>query len=102
MPVTEFEKQEKTLIVKAEGKIDTKRTPQLDNELQAHLDGVETVVFDCTKVEYICSSFLRLLLWLERKMEEAGGEVRIIHANETVMETFRLSGFMAVIHVIED
>ena len=102
MATATFEKQGSTLTVKPEGRIDTLRTPQLDNELKTHLDGVENVVMDFEKVEFICSSFLRLLLWLEKKMEAGGGEVTIIHANDITMTTLEVTGFMGVVHVITD
>ena len=53
-------------------------------------------------MEYISSSGLRLLLWLEQMTEERGGEVQLIHANEAVMKIIKLSGFMNVVRVIAD
>jgi anti-sigma B factor antagonist len=82
--------------------VDAVRTPLLDRELQPHLDGVQQIVMDFSDVEYISSSGLRLLLWLEQMMEERQGEVRLIHANEAVMKIIKLSGFMNVVRVIAD
>ncbi len=52
--------------------------------------------------KYISSSGLRLLLWLEQKMEDEGGEVQVINANQTVLKIFEMAGFMAVLNVITD
>lgn len=78
------------------------RTPLLDRELQPYLDGVQQIVMDFSDVEYISSSGLRLLLWLEQTMEEREGEVQLIHANAAVMKIIKLSNFINVVHVIAD
>ena len=102
MAIAVIEKQGTLLNVLPEGRIDTVRTPLLDRELQQHLDGVQQIVMDFSDVEYISSSGLRLILWLEQKVEERGGEVQLIHANEAVMKIIKLSGFMNVVRVIAD
>ena len=102
MAIAVIEKQGTVLNVRPEGRVDTVRTPLLDRELQPHLDGVQQIVMDFSDVEYISSSGLRLLLWLEQMMEEREGEVQLIHANAAVMKIIELSGFMNVVRVIAD
>ncbi len=101
MPTT-IEKTETTLLVQPEGHLDAVRTPQLDKELEPRLAGVSQVVMDFSKVEYISSSCLRLLLWLAQEMKSRGGEVQVIHANQTVLHIFEMTGFMVAVHVITD
>jgi anti-sigma B factor antagonist len=102
MAIAVIEKQGTVLTVRPQGRVDTVRTPLLDRELQPYLDGVQLIVMDFSEVEYISSSGLRLLLWLEQMTEERGGEVQLIHANEAVMKIIKLSGFVNAIHVIPD
>ena len=102
MAIASIEKQVDVLVVKPTGRLDTARTPLLDRELHPHLDGVCDVEMDFSQVEYIASSCLRLLLWLEQEMEDRGGEVRLIHPNQVVLKIFDLAGFRDVVHVIED
>ena len=102
MAIAVIEKQGIVLTVRPQGRVDAVRTPLLDQELQPHLDGVDQIVMDFSDVEYISSSGLRLLLWLEQMVEERGGEVQLIHANEAVMKIIKLSGFMNVVRVIAD
>lgn len=102
MAIAVIEKQGTVLNVRPSGRVDTVRTPLLDRELQPHLDGVQEIVMDFAEVEYISTSGLRLLLWLEQMVEARGGEVRLIHANEAVMKVIKLSGFTNVLHVIAD
>ena len=102
MAIALIEKQGTTLTVRPEGRIDTVRTPLLDAELHPHLDGIERIVMDFSKVEYISSSGLRLLLWLEQLVEERGGEVALVHASKPVLKIIRLAGFDNVVRVITD
>ena len=102
MSIAAIEKNGITLNVHPEGRLDTLRAPLLDQELQPHLAGVSQVVMDFSNVLYISSSALRLLLCLEKTMEERGGEVQVIHAKEAVLNTLELAGFTDVLHVIPD
>ena len=102
MAIAVIEKQGDVLYVRPEGRVDTVRTPLLDRELQPYLDGVREIEMDFSRVEYISSSGLRLVLWLEQTMEDRGGEVRLTHANEGVLKIIRLSGFDNVVRVILD
>ena len=102
MSVAVIEKQGTTLSVCPDGRLDTVRAPLLDKELQPYLADVSQIVMDFSRVEYVSSSGLRLLLWLEQEMETRGGEVQVTHANESVLKIFKLAGFMNVVHVIAD
>ena len=102
MAIATIEKNGNTLTVRPEGRLDTNRTPLLDNELKPHLEGVSHIVMDFSKLEYVSSSGLRLLLWLEQKTEELGGEVQVINANENVLKIFETAGFLSILNVITD
>ena len=102
MSVATMKKQGTTLIVCPEGRLNTLRAPQLDQELQPRLEGVSQIVMDFSNVLYISSSGLRLLLCLEQLMEDRGGEVQVAHANEAVLKTLDLAGFMDIVHVVEE
>ncbi len=102
MAMASIERQGDTLVVQPRGRLDTAKTPLLDRELQPHLDGIDNIVMDFSQVEYLASSCLRLLLWLEQEMEGRGGEVKLIHAGKPVLRILDLTGFRDVVHVVED
>ena len=102
MSATVIEKQGTTLNVCPEGRLDAVRSPMLQNETEPYLADTERIVMDFSKVEYISSAGLRVLMWLEVEMEKRGGEVQVIRANENVLRVFELAGFMTVVHVITD
>ncbi len=98
MAATAFEKQGNQLTVKPSGRLDTMMSPILDKELKQNLDGVQNVIMDFEKVDYISSSGLRILLTTEQEMESRGGSMRVIHVSEHIAEIFDMIGFSEMIH----
>ena len=102
MSVAVFEKQGTTLNVYPDGRLDAVRSQLLQNEMEPYLADTHQIVMDFSKVEYVSSGGLRLLMWLEQEMEKRGGEVQVIHAHEGVLKVFELAGFMNAVHVITE
>ncbi len=89
---------EKSLTVAVKGRIDTSTAPTLEEELKNSLDGVESLTFDFTGVEYISSAGLRVMLATQKIMNRQG-EMEIIGVNDTVMEIFDVTGFSDIIKI---
>ena len=102
MSDTVFEKQGNTLTVRPKGRLDTASSPVLDREVQPYVADVQEIIFDFTDVDYISSGGLRVLLGLEQNLEQRGGEVRVIHANSSVLKILDLVGFSEVVTVVPD
>ena len=101
MSTTIFEKQGTNLIVKPHSRLDTATSPVLEKEMQQYLDGILNVTMDFSDVEYISSGGLRVLLSTDQILEDRGGNLRVIHVNEHILEVFRLVGFMEIVNVEE-
>ena len=83
-------KQEGTKLTLAPiGRIDTITSPEL--EAAVVTDGVDELVFDLTKVDYISSAGLRVLLASQKKM--SGKKMLILGACPAVKEVFDITGF---------
>ena len=80
------------LTIAPEGYLDTATAPELKAVLDTALAGVTELTFDFEKLEYISSSGLRLLLFAQKAMDRQGS-MKVIHANETVMEIYEVTGF---------
>ena len=102
MSTTVFEKNGSLLTVKPEGRLDTATSPAFERELRQYLDGIQDIVLDFSKVEYISSGGLRVLLAIEQLMENQDGTLKLIHVNEHIIEIFELVGFMDVVTVERD
>jgi anti-sigma B factor antagonist len=83
---------EKNLEIALEGRLDTMTAPELEEELKNSLEGAETLTFDFSKLEYISSAGLRVLLSAHKIMSTKGG-MKVTHVNDIVREVFDVTGF---------
>ena len=92
-------KDNETLTAVISGRIDTSTSPELDSEIKGALDGIKKLVLDFTKVEYISSSGLRVLLSLHKTMAAADGELIISKPAEMAVEVFEVTGFADILNI---
>ena len=81
-----------------EGRLDTMTAPQLEAALQEALPGVEELTFDLEKLDYISSAGLRVLLSAQKTMNKQG-TMKVIHANDMIMEIFEVTGFADILNI---
>lgn len=86
------------LSVSVSGRLDTTTAPKLESEVGSSLDGITSLVFDFKNLEYISSAGLRVLLAMQKIMNKQG-KMKIINANETVIEIFEVTGFIDILTV---
>ena len=91
-------KNEKTLTVALEGRLDTMTAPELEATLKTALEGVEELTFDFEKLDYISSAGLRVLLAAQKTMNRQGS-MKVIHANEIILEIFEVTGFSDILTI---
>jgi len=87
-----------TLTLALEGRLDTVTSPELEKELKASLDGVESLILDFSKLEYISSAGLRVLLSAHKTMSGKGG-LKVTNVNEIVREVFDVTGFADILTI---
>ena len=80
------------LTIALEGRLDTTTSPDLEETLAASLDGVTALVFDFTKLDYLSSAGLRVLLSAQKRMNRQGS-MKLVHVNDAVKEVFDITGF---------
>ena len=86
------------LTIALEGRLDTTTAPELEAELKASLDSVDSLIFDLDKLEYISSAGLRVLLSAQKNMSKKGG-MKVTHVNEIVQEVFEVTGFSDILDI---
>lgn len=86
-----------SLLIALEGRLDTATAPQLEAELKS-IDGIMKLTFDFEKLEYISSAGLRVLLAAQKIMDGQGSMV-ICHVNEIIMEIFEVTGFVDILSI---
>ena len=85
-----------TLEIALEGRLDTMTAPELEAELNRSMDGAENLILDFSKLEYISSAGLRVLLSAHKAMSARGG-MKVTHMNEIVQEVFEVTGFADIL-----
>ncbi len=91
-------KNDTTLTLAIQGRIDTTTAPQMEAELRSDIDGVTELYLDFAGVEYISSAGLRVLLSAQKLMSRQGKMV-LSHVNESVMEVFEVTGFSDILTI---
>ena len=90
---------EKTLNIALVGRLDTITAPDLDKELKDSLPGVETLAFDFSKLEYISSAGLRVLLSAQKVMNKQGS-MTLTNVNDSILEVFEMTGFSDILTIV--
>ena len=81
-----------------EGRLDTTTAPELETVLKEALPGVVSLTIDMSKLEYISSAGLRVLLSAQKIMNKQG-EMKIVGVNDVIMEIFEVTGFSDILNI---
>ena len=92
-------KEDNALIVALEGRLDTTTAPQFEAELKESLSGVSDLTIDMSRLEYISSAGLRVLLSAQKIMNKQG-DMKITGVNDVIMEIFEVTGFSDILNII--
>ena len=86
------------LIIALEGRLDTITAPELEKLIKQEIEDVETLTFDFSKLEYISSAGLRVLLSTQKIMNSRKG-MKVKNVNELVNEVFEVTGFSEILTI---
>lgn len=86
------------LTLALKGRLDTTTAPQLESEVRNALGDVTELVLDFSRLEYLSSAGLRVILAAQKIMNKQGAMV--IHSvNETILEVFEVTGFSEILTI---
>ena len=88
-----------TLNVALIGRLDTITAPSLDKELKDSLAGITNLAFDFSRLEYISSAGLRVLLSAQKVMNKQGS-MTISGVSAEIMEIFEITGFSDILTIV--
>lgn len=86
-------------ILAVEGRLDAESAPKLRAVVET-LDEVRDLTLDFSRLLYISSAGLRVLMIAHRIVGE-DGKIRVIHAKDVIRTVLEMTGFAAVL-TIED
>ena len=93
----EFTRENDTLCVALDGRLDTVTAPELEAFLADKYADIKGLTLNCEKLAYVSSAGLRVLLGAQKKMK---GAMKLTGVCELVMEVFEMTGFADIL-VIE-
>lgn len=93
-----IEKNETSLTITLEGRLDTTTSPQLEAALKQNIGNSETLVLDFAQLAYISSAGLRVLLAAQKVMNKQGKMI-LKNVNETIMDVFEITGFSDILTI---
>ena len=94
---TTIEQSEDKFLVTLEGELDTAAAAEVEQTLQPlyNSNGLD-VIIDCTNLEYIASSGLRILISILKGAKAGGSKVVLKNLNEDIQSVFKLTGFISL------
>ena len=82
-------------IVALEGELDTAHAMEVEQIMQPlHEVSGKEITVECTKLDYIASSGLRILLGLLKSAKANGNKVVLKNLNDEIKDVFKMTGFI--------
>lgn len=79
------------------GRLDTAAAQTFANDMKPLVDSADKhIVLDCTALEFISSSGLRLFLTLRKATIAKGGDVTITGVSDEIKNVFTITGFSSL------
>jgi len=87
-------------LVSVEGRIDTTNAGEFEKPMMEVIEGGCTkLILDCSGLNYISSSGLRVFLVVQKKMMALKGQFRLCNLQPGIKEIFDISGFSSIFSV---
>ncbi|HUH59408.1 MAG TPA: STAS domain-containing protein [Candidimonas sp.] len=97
------EKIGNVLVVSTAGQINSANAAELEAELLALVaQGEFHWVLDMSRLDYISSAGLRVVLLLAKRLKQNSGRLVLCSLQSHVHEVFDISGFLAILTVVDD
>jgi anti-sigma B factor antagonist len=88
-------KQDEVTIIGLEGSIDGKTAPTVRDEMRPALEGATDAIIDMTKVGYLSSAGLRLLLLVYREFTAKNGKLVLVGVSPDIQAVMSHTGFLS-------
>lgn len=89
-------KNESTLMLVLDGRLDTVTAPELQAAIDEQIDGVSNIVMDCKDLAYISSAGLRVLLTARKTIQ---GDLILNNVAPSVQDVLEITGFVDILTI---
>jgi anti-sigma B factor antagonist len=81
-------------VIELEGKIDNKTAPEVQGQALAATKEQNKVILDMTKVDFLSSAGLRVLLLLYRQIKAGNGKIALVGLSDEIKDVMTVTGFI--------
>lgn len=97
----EIKKENETLVIALEGRLDTNTAPEMEKELEAYYNKESFhIILNFEKLDFVSSAGLRVLLLMQKKANALKGKLVIEHVKPEIQEVFTMTGFSEILTII--
>ncbi len=87
-------------LVELKGRLDTPSSQDVSNTLSPVVENAKgTIILDCTELEYISSSGLRIFLTIRKAAAAQGGKVIVRNISSDIRSVFMMTGFLNLFEI---
>ena len=96
----EIEEKDGGMYATVSGRLDTPSAAKAQQEITPLLENADKLItLDCTNLEYISSSGLRLLLTIRKEASRKGGNVVVEHISDDIKKVLMMTGFINLFEI---
>ena len=96
------EKIGETLVVSPEGQLNSSNAASVGADLLAQIgQGERKIVLDLSRLAYISSAGLRVVLQLAKQIKQQAGNLVLCSLQPHVHEVFEISGFLSILTAVD-
>jgi anti-anti-sigma factor len=93
-------KTDSCVVVSVVGRLDTTNYTILEKKLMDMIDAQQDrILVECSRMDYISSSGLRILLMALKKTNAVKGKFALCNLQENIHEIFEISGFTSIFEI---
>ena len=88
------------VLIHLKGRFDTLAAKEFEQKMMSTInEQVNTIVVDCSDVDYVSSSTLRVFLFALKTIRQRNGKIVLTGLQEHIREVFDISGFLNLFEV---
>ncbi len=85
---------ENIVIISVEGSIDSKTAGELQSQIMGKVTETDNVLLDLSKVDFVSSAGLRVLLMIYRQIKSRNGKVILVGVSQEIIDVMSMTGFI--------
>ncbi|MBQ5685744.1 MAG: STAS domain-containing protein [Clostridia bacterium] len=89
-------KNESSLTLVLDGRLDTVTAPELQAAIDEQIDGISNIIMDCKDLAYISSAGLRVLLTARKSIQ---GDLILNNVTPSVRDVLEITGFVDILTI---